>query len=118
MKTRTWILIFIVLAALFAVSGILLLRGTPSQTAEVWSDGELVKTVDLSEPQTFRVEYHDGYNLVEVADGKIFVSEASCPDQVCIAHGPAAGGAPIVCLPNRLVIQFTGDGGGADAIAG
>ena len=118
MNTRTWILIFTALAALFAVSGILLLRGTPSQTAEVWSDGELVKTVDLSEPQTFRVEYYDGYNLVEVADGKIFVSEASCPDQVCIAHGPAAGGAPIVCLPNRLVIQFTGDGGGADAIAG
>lgn len=44
MKTRTWILIFTALAALLAVSGILLLRGTPSQTAEVWSDGELVKT--------------------------------------------------------------------------
>lgn len=118
MKTKTWILIFAILAVLFAVCGIWLLRGSPSQTAEIWSDGERIKTVDLSEPQTFRVEYGDGYNLVEVADGKIFVSEASCPDQVCIAHGPAAGGAPIVCLPNRLVIQFTGDGGGADAIAG
>lgn len=118
MKTKNWILLFVGLAIVCGVSGVLLLRGTPSETAEVWSDGVLVKTIDLSEPQIFRVEYQGGYNVVEVADGKIFVTEASCPDHVCIDHGPAAGGAPIVCLPNRLVIKFQGANDGPDGTVG
>ena len=118
MKTKTWILLFSVLAVLLLAGGLWLLRGAPTKTAEVWSDGALVRTVDLSQPQTFRVEYQGGYNVIQVEDGEIFVTEASCPDQICIAHGPAAGGAPIVCLPNRLVIQFTADDGGSDAMTG
>ena len=45
---------------------------------------------------------------------------ASCPDQVCVKHGALReGGTPIVCLPNRITIDWleTADGG-ADAVTG
>ena len=39
-------------------------------------------------------------------DGKIAVTEASCPDHYCMKRGFCNSGTEIVCLPNRLVIQF------------
>ena len=56
-----------------------------------------------------------------VAGGEVFVSQADCPDQVCVAHGfLVSGKEPIICLPNRLVIRFLEDArtDGADAVAG
>ncbi len=120
MKTKTWILLFSGLAVLCAVLSVWLLSGRIEvQTAQVLSDGAIVQTVDLSQDQTFTVEFQGGYNTIRVENGKIFVTDASCPDKICIRHGPAAGGAPIVCLPNKLVVQFQGtDSSNADAITG
>ena len=45
---------------------------------------------------------------IAVKDGKIAVTEASCPDHYCMQRGYCHSGAQIVCLPNRLVISFLG----------
>ena len=50
-------------------------------------------------------------------NGKVSVSEASCPSQDCVRHLPSDSGAPIVCLPNRMVIKFA-DEAGYDALIG
>ncbi|MDD3164698.1 MAG: NusG domain II-containing protein [Oscillospiraceae bacterium] len=120
MKTRTWIVLFCLLALALGAATLFLLRDNgDAQTAEIWSDGVLMETVDLDADQSFTISHGaDGYNLIVVEDGKIYVSEASCPDKVCIHHGPAAGGAPIVCLPNKLIIKFTGDDDSPDAVTG
>ena len=44
-----------------------------------------------------------------VKDGKVAVTSASCPSQDCVKHGFSDRGAPIVCLPNRLTIEFSSD---------
>ena len=69
-------------------------------------------TYSLQQPRTLRYESQDGgYNIVVIADGKVRVSEASCPDQVCVRTGPTDQTAsPIACLPNRLVIQVIDNG--------
>ena len=50
MKTAYWIIIF---AALLVICGglslIFLLPGEPAAQVEVWSEGELIATLDLSE---------------------------------------------------------------------
>lgn len=105
MKTRTWILIF---AALFAALLALwfLLPGGGGQAA-VWQDGRLLRVVDLSEDTEFTVTGPAGENRIVVKNGEIFVAEAQCPDQTCVRHGILkAGGTPIICLPNRLVIGW------------
>ncbi|MBQ8509428.1 MAG: NusG domain II-containing protein [Clostridia bacterium] len=39
--------------------------------------------------------------------GRIRVSAADYPDQVCVHQGwQSTGAMPIVCLPNKLVIQL------------
>lgn len=106
MKTKYWILIFLVLAAICAAGAVPLFLGEDASHAEVYSDGELVRVVSLSVDQEFTV---DGHNTVTVRDGKIAVTWADCPDGYCMARGFCASGGDIVCLPNRLVISFAGE---------
>ena len=83
--------------------------GSEKHIAQITSDGKIVRTVDLSTApdETFTVEYFGGYNVITVKDGEISVSEASCPDKICVHHGPLKNELlPIVCMPNRLVITL------------
>jgi len=110
MKTRSWILIFaLILIVCIGVSFYFLAPGEASTRAQITSHGEIIKTVDLRIDQEFTVESGDGCNVVTVKDGKIGVSEASCPDHYCMKRGMCNSGTEIVCLPNRLVIRFLGE---------
>ncbi len=106
MKTRTWLLLFGVLA-LVCCATLFLLRSPASTQAQIRSDGKLITVVDLSKDAEYRIDYGNDWNLVVVQGGKIRVESASCTNQDCVHRGAANGGAPIVCLPNRLVIEFT-----------
>lgn len=108
-KTKIWIaLIAAILAVCLALSLWLMWPGADAAYAEVWSDGELLHTLDLSVDRQIRVETAYGVNVVTVQAGKIAVTQADCPDHYCMQRGFCAGGAQIVCLPNRLVIRFVG----------
>ncbi len=106
MKTRTWVVLFGILAAACAVGSWMLLNRTPAGYAQIISQGEIVKTVSLSRDQEFTVA---GKNTVTVRDGKIAVTAADCPDGYCMKRGFCDGGLDIVCLPNGLVIHFLED---------
>ena len=116
MKTRTWLLIF---AAMILLCGSFLLffRPPAAETARILSDGTLVAVIDLTEDAEYHIPYGDDWNIVQVRNGKIQVESSSCANQDCVRRGAADGGAPIVCLPNRLVIEFTTQDG-HDAIIG
>ena len=106
MKTKTWIILFAVIAAACILLSLSLFRQEPARFARISSKGQVVKTVDLTVDQEFTV---DGRNTVTVENGKIAVTWADCPDHYCMKRGFCAGGTDIVCLPNRLVITFLGD---------
>lgn len=109
MKTKFWL---VSIAALLLVCvGISLFLLLPGQAAyaKVYSDGRLLYTLDLRIEQTHTVENGAGVNVITVKDGRIAVTEANCPDGYCMQRGFRSGGAQIVCLPNRLVIQFVGE---------
>ena len=107
MKTRFWILLFLSIAVVCAGLSVWLLGGKAETTAEVYSDGALVQTIDLAVDGEYRIESGGGWNILTVSGGKIAVTSASCPTQDCVHHAAADHGAPIVCLPNRLVVQFS-----------
>ena len=110
MKTRTWILIFaLILAVSLGASFYFLSPGEASDHAEVTSHGQVVKTVDLRIDQEFTIENESGgYNVITIKDGRIGVTEASCPDHYCMKRGFCNSGTEIVCLPNRMTIRFLG----------
>ena len=109
MKQRNWIWV-VIFAAIFA--GCLALWLLPR------GGGKLLRTLDLRQDTVVTVEGPAGENTVTVAGGEVFVSQADCPDQVCVLHGPLRRtGGPIVCLPNRLSIEWAA-GADVDALSG
>ena len=109
MKTKYWIIaLSVLLAVCIGLSIPILLPGEAASHAEILSEGTVIHTVDLSQDQQLTIaNSKGGVNTVTVQDGKIAVTEASCPDHYCMHRGFCDGGAQIVCLPNGLIIRFT-----------
>ena len=111
MKTKLWLGIICALLAVCAGLSVPLFLGSgPAAQAQIWSEGVLVETVALDRDQEFTITTSSGgENTVTVRDGAIAVTAASCPDHYCMHRGFCDGGSSIVCLPNRLVIEFLGE---------
>ncbi len=109
MKTKTWIA---VIAGVFVLAVVLsaavLLPGKPAARAEVWSEGELLEILDLTQDRELTVKTAGGSNTLTVRDGTLAVTAADCPDGLCMRRGWCSSGQT-VCLPNRLVIRFAGE---------
>ena len=113
-KTRNWILVFTVFCAVcLLLFALLKLNGRGAKIAEISVDGTVIETIDLSrvkEPYDIPIDTQYGHNTVHVERGAISVTEADCPDQICVAMGKLDGsGIPIICMPHRLVILVEGD---------
>ena len=85
------------------------------QTKETGTDAVAVVTVDgeefgrysLNENGTFLL--NGGSNTLVVENGEAWVSEANCPDKVCMGMGKISrNGEFIACLPNRLIVIVEG----------
>jgi len=117
-----WVILFFVVLVCCAV--FLFFMGQASGSfVFVYQDGLLIESFDLGavrEPFSFVVDSEFGFNVVAFEFGRVCVSEADCPDGLCVRQGWLRGGVfPIVCLPNRLVVRIV-DGGTAvvDAVVG
>ena len=111
-KTSFWIILIAAIALLAAAAALWLhFRHSDAAVANIYLDGECIRSIDLNavtEPEIFTVEGPIGTNTIQVEPGRIRVSNAECPDQVCVHMGwlTSEGGMPIVCLPNKLVISL------------
>ena len=111
-STKFW-LVLIGAFLVVAVAGMLVIQAVREEGAQVvitWN-GEVDGTYSLAEDHTFVFEGENGgYNVVTIEDGFVFMSEANCPDQICVKHKPLNETAdPIVCLPNNLVVEVITD---------
>lgn len=81
---------------------------TKEGTAVVTVDGEVYGRYPLDENITEKIEFPDGsYNILEIRDGEVTMTEASCPDKICVNHRPISKrNQSIVCLPNKVVIEI------------
>ncbi len=107
MKSRFWAAgIGLLLTLCLGASAWLLWPREDAAYAEVWSQGKLIHTIDLSVDRVITVSTDQGTNVITVRDGHIAVTSADCPDGYCMDRGFCAGGLQIVCLPNALEIRF------------
>lgn len=119
-KTKFWLFLIVLLLVASIAAIVVQFAGRESGTAKIWLNGELVRTIDLTavdEPYTFEVAGDTITNMVEVEKGRIRVTQADCPDQVCVRQGWISDSSvPVVCLPNGLVIEIVGTDNGLDAV--
>ncbi|WP_143319158.1 NusG domain II-containing protein [Clostridium sp. HBUAS56010] len=101
--------ILIIAGILFFANQIIFSK--PAKNAVISVDGEVVKTLNLNKDADMTITgYSGGTNRIIVKNGEIQVSEASCPDKVCVHQGWVKHtGENIVCLPNHMIVQIVGD---------
>lgn len=107
MKIGDKILILGVLIAGIFLWIILSFRGIGKEVV-VYRDGEEIHRFELMHETHLSMEYFEGQeNVIDIKDGKVSVTSATCPDQVCVNQGEISeDGETIVCLPHKLVIEI------------
>ena len=105
----------IILAAVIlviAVAGLLLmnLNKTQGDFAVVKIDGVEKYRYPLIENVTVDIvtgKEGENINILVIKDGEAFMTEADCPDGICVAHRPIKNtGESIVCLPHKIVVEI------------
>lgn len=95
---------FVLVLLLAAAAGFLVnqtMHKKPAAQVEITVDGKLVQTLDLNKNADLIIDgVNGGTNHLIIQDGTAWISEASCPDKVCVHHGKVSlNGELIVCLP-------------------
>ena len=86
---------------------------------QIYQNGELTEEYDLSQSRTIPVTGDENsYNLVLIEDGTVRVTDADCPDQLCMKQRSISkNGESIICLPHKLVLQiYAKEEGTLDAV--
>lgn len=120
MTNKKLIIIFAVVFVVFAVGAFVINTIQPDDNIAIISvNGKEVKEVDLNSDGSFDLKTEYGINKIQIKDGKISVYEADCPDKLCVRHGGLRNKYDaIVCLPNKVVIEYKNDNKTIDAVAG
>ena len=110
-KKRDFLLLAVLLAAaalLFSVRGFF--AGRPAVMVSVSVDGTEIMTLDLNRNDDIVIESGNAQtNQLLIEAGKAFLTEASCPDKLCVRQGAISEtGQSIVCLPNRVIVTIVG----------
>ena len=69
--------------------------------------GEIYGTYSLSEEKEIPIRVENGYNIVSISNGVVRVTEADCPDLLCVKmHSISKENQAICCLPHRVVVRI------------
>ena len=109
-KTDILIILLLLLAggAMWAIRRATLPQG--QATAEIYYDGILASTVDLSPglDRVFSLPQNEHVLFRVTEDGGIRFEESDCPDKICVNSGILhLAGESAACIPNKFVLKLT-----------
>ena len=111
-KKRDIILALVLILLGIVCYGVIRLGQKKGSQVIIYEDQKEIGRYDLNTDTTKEIQTAKGMNILEIKNGMAYVTEADCPDQVCIGMGKISKtGENIVCLPHKLVIQVEGDVG-------
>ena len=117
-RRRDLIVIASLLVLALALYLILGAARTEGGTVVVRVDGVETERHSLFADGTYPL--NGGSNILVIADGQAWLSEANCPDRLCVRQGRIHyTGQSIICLPNRLTVTVEdGEENGVDFVVG
>lgn len=104
-----------VMAVIALVAVIILFAGLFYPRAEgsfvqILVGGEVVEVHPLSNDGVYKIEGIGGHNTLTIADGVAKMTDADCPDAICVrSHAIRHTGEQIICLPHQVVCEVVGD---------
>ena len=79
--------------------------------AHVFVDGKTVYKIDLGKKDAYAIEVKNGRVVIEVTDGKLYITSADCPRKICVDDSPISmAGESLICIPNNMIVKITGKG--------
>ena len=110
--------ICLILAFLVLALGIFIATRLGAKTgacAVVSVNGVETARYSLSEDGTYVL--NGGTNILEIRDGQVRMTDADCPNHLCVKQGWIRySGQSIVCLPNKVTVTVYGADGAYDAV--
>lgn len=79
-----------------------------SNYAYVYYESTLIKEISLDKDDKYIVQGYNGDVVIEVKNKKIRVVDENSNNHLCSKQG-FTNSIPIVCLPNKIVIDFSND---------
>jgi len=104
-KTDIILLVSVVLVAAVTLTLTYILLSGKGEVVVVTVDGEEYARLPLDEDTQLTITSKNGTNVLIIKDGEAYISEASCPDKICVSTGKADEVKSIVCLPNRVTVR-------------
>ena len=97
--------IIFVIIILFIVNNIK--NNKKSEAIEIYINNKLYKSIPIDEDEDLKIEGEFGYNYIKIHDNGVEITEASCPDKVCVESGFISKPSErIVCMHNKVVIKI------------
>ena len=111
----------VILALLLLAGGLALalrLGREAGGQAVVRVDGRVTERHSLTKNGVYPL--NGGSNILVIENGEAWLSEADCPDHLCVKMGKIRyNGQTITCLPNRLTVTVEGgESNGVDFVVG
>lgn len=100
------ILALLVAAAVFFLGYRIWNRESPEEVVVYVGEQEYAR-FSVGEDREFLIETENGTNRLIIKGGEADVTEATCPDKICVHQSPISEtGETIVCMPNRVIVTI------------
>ena len=102
---------FIIIAVVAVIVAVLLffLYGVNGNgdIVQIEVDGQVVEELPLNVDTQREILTDDGgKNVLIIENGSAVMTEANCPDGICVNHKPIGkSGESIICLPHKVVVS-------------
>ena len=120
LKRNDLILFLVLVGVALALSLVLYGKGSRGGIVVVQVDGKKMASYPLDRDRDVMIRVPGGgYNHLMIRDGSCYLSDADCPDRLCVKQGKISkDGQSIICLPHRLVITVhRGEKSDVDTVA-
>jgi len=111
---KEWIIIVgIVIAALLGILGYNFYnaQGKTNYEVKITQNTNVIRLLPLNQDYEEKISDGDAYNVVQIKDGKVSVTEANCANQICVrSQAISQPGETIACLPHKLLIEIVQEG--------
>jgi len=100
LRLADFVLVALVLTAI-GVSARHFATSKPNSQVYVYKENLLWGVYPLDRDEVIAIDEH---NTIEIKGDRVHMIKADCPDKRCIKQGWATN-LPIICLPNRVIVE-------------
>ncbi len=102
-------LVAAVLAVSLVLAVCLWLSPRQGATVVISVGGRVTETLPLDEDARRLIQGEGGVNQLVIEGGQVRITEADCPDALCVRHAAISRpGQSILCLPHRVAVTVVG----------